>query len=120
MPSVLNPPLNKWSGNDFIDGNCMVILLSGLQDIPDGFYEAARIDGANRWQLIRHVKLQLMTPMLFFQLVIGMIGALQIMQAPILLSGVACDHGRIGSMARNKYSYMINIYSQPYKTVLCI
>jgi multiple sugar transport system permease protein len=59
-------------------GGTMIIYLAGLQDIPQSLYEAAEIDGANGWRKFLHVTLPLMTPSIFFTLVIGIIGAFQI------------------------------------------
>ena len=52
-------------------GAGMVIFLAGLQGIPDELVEASRIDGANGIQVFRHITLPLMTPVLFFQLILG-------------------------------------------------
>ena len=60
-----------------IGGN-MVILLAGLQSIPDHLYEAARIDGANKWHEFRHVTIPMLSPVLFFVIVISIIGSFQI------------------------------------------
>jgi len=54
-----------------------VIALAGLTTIPIELYEAARIDGANRWQLFRHITLPLLTPTLLFLLVVETIRAFQ-------------------------------------------
>lgn len=56
----------------------MVILLAGLQGIPDTFYEAAKVDGANRWQRFRHVTLPLLRPTWTFVLIISIIGSFQV------------------------------------------
>jgi multiple sugar transport system permease protein len=56
----------------------VVIFLAGLQGIPRVFYEAARIDGANPWQLFRHVTFPLLNPVLVFAIVITTINALQL------------------------------------------
>ncbi|GAB4573684.1 MAG: sugar ABC transporter permease [Anaerolineae bacterium] len=53
----------------------MMILLAGLQGIPATMYEAARIDGANRWQLFWRITLPLLSPVLFFVLIISIIEA---------------------------------------------
>jgi multiple sugar transport system permease protein len=58
-------------------GGGMVIFLAGLQGIPQHLYEAAEIDGANYWNRFRHVTIPMMSPVIFFNLVIGLIGALQ-------------------------------------------
>lgn len=56
----------------------VVIFLAGLQGIPRVYYEAARIDGANPWQLFRHVTLPLLNPVMVFAVVITTIYALQL------------------------------------------
>jgi multiple sugar transport system permease protein len=56
----------------------VVIFLAGLQGIPRVYYEAARIDGANPWQLFRHVTFPLLNPVLVFAVVITTINALQL------------------------------------------
>jgi multiple sugar transport system permease protein len=58
-------------------GGTMVIYLAGLQGIPQHLYEAAEIDGANYWNRFRHVTIPMMSPVIFFNLVIGLIAALQ-------------------------------------------
>ena len=58
-------------------GGSMVIYLAGLKDIPAYLYEAALIDGAGPFQRLRHITLPLLTPVIFFNLVMGIIGAFQ-------------------------------------------
>jgi multiple sugar transport system permease protein len=67
-------------------GPGMIILLAGLQSIPAHLYEAARIDGANQWQEFRHVTLPMLSPMLFFVMVIGMIGSFQIFENVFIMT----------------------------------
>jgi multiple sugar transport system permease protein len=67
-------------------GNAMIIFLAGLQGIPDTFYEAAEIDGAGRWDKLRHVTLPLMSPIIFFNLVIGIIGSFQVFTTGFLIT----------------------------------
>ena len=55
-------------------GYDIVILLAGLSAIPNHYYEAAKIDGANSWQLFRHVTLPLVSPTLFFLSMVAVIG----------------------------------------------
>jgi len=65
-----------------------VIFVAGLQDIPRHLYEAAQIDGAGLWGRFRHVTLPLLSPSIFFNLVMGIIGSLQIFgPAFIILAG---------------------------------
>jgi len=58
-------------------GGGMVIFLAGLQGIPQSYYEAAEIDGANVYQKFTNVTLPLLSPTIFFNLIIGVIGSFQ-------------------------------------------
>jgi multiple sugar transport system permease protein len=69
-------------------GSGAIIYLAGLQGIPTDLYEAAQVDGAQFWSRFWHVTIPLMTPVLFFQLVTGIIAALQVFtQAFIMTNG---------------------------------
>lgn len=69
-------------------GGQMVILLAGLKGIPSVLYEAADIDGATTWQRFWRITLPLLTPALFFNLIIAIIGAFQVFtQAYIMTDG---------------------------------
>jgi ABC-type sugar transport system permease subunit len=59
-------------------GGTMLIYLAGLQGIPEAFYEAAKIDGAGRWQSLRHITLPLLRPVTFYLFITGVIGSLQV------------------------------------------
>ncbi len=71
MPAVMI--MSIWHGV----GYTMVIFLAGLQGIPQTFYEAAMIDGANKWQLFRNITIPLLMPTITFVLVTGVIGSFQ-------------------------------------------
>ncbi|MBC7238538.1 MAG: sugar ABC transporter permease [Chloroflexi bacterium] len=58
-------------------GGGMIIYLSGLQGIPTALYEAATIDGAGRWRRFWNITLPMITPILFFNLVMGVIHAME-------------------------------------------
>ena len=71
-----------------IGGGRMVIFLAGLQGISDTYYEAARIDGASAWKQFRNVTLPLLSPVMFFNLILGVIGAFQVFtQAYVMTAG---------------------------------
>jgi len=77
-------------------GGGMIIFLAGLQAIPSELREAAQIDGAGAWRTFRSIVLPLMTPVVFFQLIMGLIGALQtfvqaMLLAPISSGGAAME-----------------------------
>ena len=56
----------------------MLIFLAGLQDIPTSLYEAAAIDGANKFQSFRHVTIPMLRPVMFFVVTVGVIGCFQV------------------------------------------
>jgi len=69
-------------------GGGMIIYLAGLQSIPTPLYEAATIDGANKWHQFWRITLPLITPVIFYNLVIGIIGSFQYFtQAFIMTDG---------------------------------
>ncbi|HLO03173.1 MAG TPA: sugar ABC transporter permease, partial [Symbiobacteriaceae bacterium] len=65
-----------------------VTLISGLQNVPKDLHEAAEVDGASGWHRLRHITIPLISPTLFFTLVVGVIHALQTFgEVEILTSG---------------------------------
>src|SRR5207248_8222437 len=58
-------------------GTAMIIFLAGLQGVPENLYEAASIDGAGSRARFWHVTLPLLSPVIFFNLIIGIIGSFQ-------------------------------------------
>lgn len=67
-------------------GYSVVIYLAGLQGIPQELYEAAAIDGAGRWAKLRHVTIPLISPVTFFNLIMGIIGSFQVFVAGYLIT----------------------------------
>jgi len=67
-------------------GYNMMIFLAGLQAIPDSLYEAARIDGANRWQQHLHVTIPQLAPTTFFVVIITVIGYFQFFAEPYVMT----------------------------------
>ncbi len=67
-------------------GTVMVIFLAGLQGIPEEQIEAAKIDGANSWRLFKHITWPLLSPITYFQLMLGIINALQMWVPANILS----------------------------------
>ena len=79
-------------------GAGMIIFLAGLQNVPDELLEAAKIDGAGSWGILWNIILPLMTPVIFFQVIVGLIAAFQQLTYPLLLG--------------YNYLYMANTYKQ--------
>ncbi|MCC6445582.1 MAG: sugar ABC transporter permease [Armatimonadetes bacterium] len=88
-------------------GNAIVIYLAGLQDVPQHLYEAADIDGANTWQKIWNVTIPMVSPVILFNLIMGIIGTFQIFSLPyIMLPG--------GQPARSAYFYTVYLYDNAF------
>ena len=69
-------------------GGGMVIWLAGLKNIPSTLYDAAAVDGANSWKRFWHITLPMLSPYIFFNLIMGLIGVFQIFeQAYIMTNG---------------------------------
>ena len=66
-------------------GNNMVLLLGGLQDIPRDYYEAASVDGSTGIHTFFHITIPLLSPMLFFIIQTGIMGALQLFDLPFMI-----------------------------------
>ena len=67
-------------------GSAMIIFLAGLQNIPPSLREAAAIDGAGRFGSFWHITIPMLSPTIFFNLIIGTIGALQIFVPPYVMT----------------------------------
>jgi multiple sugar transport system permease protein len=88
-------------------GNSMVIYLAGLQDVPQALYEAAELDGAGWWAKTRHVTLPMLSPVILFNLIMGIIGTLQVFTLPfIMFPG--------GTPARSTYFYTMYLYDNAF------
>lgn len=89
-PSWLQDPV--WSKPSLIImglwavGGSMIIWLAGLKDIPESLHEAAAIDGASRWHRFRHITVPLLTPYIFFNLIMGLIGVFQVFEAAFVMT----------------------------------
>ena len=97
-------------------GAGIVIFLAGLQGIPVALEEAAKIDGANRFQSFRHVTIPLMTPIIFYQMVLSIVTAMQYFALPMLLAPTAGGGGgTLGSApTRAVYLYMGHSFRQAF------
>lgn len=76
-------------------GNTMVIFLAGLQGIPQTLYDAAEIDGANAWHRFRAVTLPMLSPVILFNLVLGIIGSFQVFTNAFLMTNGGPQHSTL-------------------------
>jgi multiple sugar transport system permease protein len=67
-------------------GGVMIIFLAGLNGIPESLYEAAKIDGAGAWASFRRITIPLMTPVIFFNLILQIINSFQVFTAGYLVT----------------------------------
>lgn len=81
MPAVILA--SAWKDLGFV----MVILLAGLQAIPQEIQEAARVDGAGAWQRFRHITLPLLSPSTFFVVVISLVNGFQVFDQVYVMTG---------------------------------
>ena len=81
MPSIILA--SAWKDLGFV----MIILLAGLQAIPEDYYEAAAVDGAGRWARFRHITLPLLSPASFFVLVISLVNSFQVFDQVWVMTG---------------------------------
>lgn len=67
-------------------GSAMMVYLAGLQGVPTELYDAATVDGAGWWKRLWHVTLPMISPVIFYQLILSLIGLLQYFLAPFVLN----------------------------------
>ena len=68
-------------------GGAMLLYLAGLQGIPTTLYEAAEIDGAGSWHRFRHITIPMLTPTIYFNLLINIIGSFQVFTQSYIMTG---------------------------------
>jgi multiple sugar transport system permease protein len=102
-------------------GDAMIIFLAGLLDVPRQLYEAASIEGASGWQKFRYVTLPMISPVIFFSLVIGVIYGFQLFTqayvASIATTGSALTDvaSNIGSPQGSMLFFSIYLYKQGFQ-----
>ena len=88
-------------------GGGMVLYLAGLQGVPTELYEACSIDGAGRWAKLRNVTLPMISPVIFFNLIMGIIGSFQVFTAGYILTR--------GGPANATLFYVLNLYRHAFE-----
>ena len=90
-------------------GGSMLIFLAALQNVPEQLYEAAKIDGAGRWSQFAHVTLPQISPAIFFNLVMGIIGSFQVFnEAYIMTNGD-------GGPSKSLLFYVLHLYNMAFR-----
>jgi len=88
-------------------GGGIVIYLARLQGIPTELYEAAEIDGANGWQRLLHITIPMMTPVIFFNLIMGVINSFQVFTQAYVMTG--------GGPHNASLFYVLYLYRNAFK-----
>ncbi|MDH7480350.1 MAG: sugar ABC transporter permease [Armatimonadota bacterium] len=88
-------------------GGGMIIYLAGLQSIPTQLYEAAEIDGANWWQKFRKITIPMISPTIFFNLVMGVIGSFQVFTSSFIMTA--------GGPAYATLFYLLYLYQKAFQ-----
>lgn len=88
-------------------GNMMLIFLAGLQGVPTELYEAVKVDGGGAWARFRHVTLPMISPVLFYNILISIIGVSQYFTQAYVL-----DPGGNGLPGGSTLFYNMNLYKE--------
>lgn len=117
MPSVILA--SAWKDLGFV----MIILLAGLQSIDESLYEAAKIDGAGAWQRLRNITIPMLTPSLFFVIVISLINGFQVFdQVWVMTEGGPAGSSTVvvEQIVKNTFSYGRAGYASAMSVVLFV
>jgi multiple sugar transport system permease protein len=110
-PNWFNDPAWALPGLVFLGtwgvGNMMLIFLAGLQGIPTELYEAVRVDGGGAWARFRHVTLPMISPVLFYNILISIIGVSQYFTQAYVI-----DPGGQGLPGGSTLFFNINLYKE--------
>jgi multiple sugar transport system permease protein len=90
-----------------VGGSRMITFLAGLQGVPQELYDAAEVDGANPWQRFRHVTLPLLTPVIFFNVVLGVVGSFQVFEVAFVATQ--------GGPGEATYFYALHVYNKAFR-----
>ena len=94
----------------------MIIFLAALLDVPRQLYEAADLEGAGPWQRFRHVTLPMISPVIFFSVVIGMIHGLPVLHPGLRASPrPATRTTRLGYPQDSLLFYSSRLYQQGFE-----
>ena len=90
-----------------IGGSRMIVFLAGLQAVPQEMYEAADIDGAGAWSKFRHITLPLISPTMFFNVVLAIIGSLSVFSLAYIATGGGPNYAT--------YFYVYNLFKNAFE-----
>ncbi len=101
---------SKWSlilMGLWVAGGGMIIWIAGLKGIPESYYEAAAIDGANAWHRFVHITVPILTPYIFFNLIMGLIGTFKIFEVAYIMTN--------GGPVNSTTFYVYHLFNQAFR-----
>jgi cellobiose transport system permease protein len=107
-PSIALVTIWQWTGYT------MIIFLAGLQSINQELYEAARVDGAQTREIFWNITMPLMRPVILFQVILSIIGAMQNFDIPVMLAG-GTQSSSPGGTDRSGLVAMVNLFWTAFK-----
>ena len=93
-------------------GAGMIIILAALQDVPDDLLDAARLDGAGNARVVWNVVVPIISPVLYFQVITGVIASLQMLVQPLLLAESTKAGSNLSLVPKGTTLYMVEVYKQ--------
>ena len=103
--------LALWLGS----GAAMIVYLAALQNVPGELEEAAVLDGAGYLRRLRHIVLPLLTPVIFYQLIVTVIFSLQVLVEPLLLAPGSANVEGARSVPNDNRVFMVYVYQQMFE-----
>ncbi|QST01184.1 sugar ABC transporter permease [Pontibacillus sp. ALD_SL1] len=100
-------------------GYTFIVLMAGVSGIPGELYEAALIDGANRWQTFVHITLPLLKPIMLYVMITSLIGGLQLFDLPMLITdGLGAPEGSLNTMVLYLYNQAFRYNNYGYAATI--
>jgi multiple sugar transport system permease protein len=95
-------------------GNTMLIFLAGLQGVPQALYEAADLDGAGRFTKFRHITLPMLSPVIFFNLILGIIATFTYFTQAFVITDANRFTGSLGAPLNSALFYSLYLYEAAF------
>jgi multiple sugar transport system permease protein len=102
-------------------GYTMIIFMAGIKAIPEELFEAARVDGATKWQTFKSITLPQLRPIMTYQVVTSIIGGLSMYDIPqVLTNGTGAPQNSVTTMVMHIYRQGFTNYNLGYASAVAI
>lgn len=102
-------------------GYTMIIFMAGIKAIPEELFEAARVDGASKWQTFKSITLPQLRPIMTYQVVTSIIGGLSMYDIPqVLTNGTGAPQNTVTTMVMHIYKQGFSNYNLGYASAVAI